>query len=100
MILAQDLRQEGDKTILRNTIDVTPAIEKAMEYTETQARGKNLVPLGFIPPEMWNFDPWLMEAKRAQGAGDMHEYQKYVLKFFRLHPKYAVWRGRKYWSGA
>lgn len=100
MILSQEMREEDGKTILRSKIDVSEAIAKAKEYTDTQARGRNITPLGFIPEEMWNFDPWLMEAKRARACGDVHEYNKYVLKFFRLNPEYAVWRGRKYWSGA
>jgi hypothetical protein len=100
MILEQELIEEDGKTILRNTIDVSQAINMAKEVTETQARGKNMVPLGYIPPEYWNFDPWLKMAKRAACAGDSHEYQKYVLKFFRVHPEFAVIRGAKYWSGA
>lgn len=100
MLLAQKLIEEDGKTILRNKIDVSAAIAKAKEVTETQARGKNMVPLGYIPPEYWNFDPWLKMAKRAAYEGDKHEYQKYVLKFFKIHPEFAVIRGAKYWSGA
>lgn len=100
MLLNQELIEEDGKTVLRNTIDVSQAIAKAREVTDTQARGKNIVPLGYIPPECWNFDPWLMEAKKAAHAGDKHEYQKHVLKFFKLHPEFAVLRSAKYWSGA
>ena len=91
---------EGGKIKVRNTIDVSEAIAKAKEEAETGGRGKNIVPLGFIPPEYWNFDPWLMEARKAQAAGDKFEYQKYVRKFFSTHPQFAVLHSAKYWSGA
>lgn len=100
MLLNQELIEEDGKTVLRNTIDVSQAIAKAREVSEAGARGKNIVPLGYIPPEYWNFDPWLKMAKEAAHAGDKHEYQKYVLKFFKVHPEFAVIRGAKYWSGA
>lgn len=100
MIVKQKFYERDGKTVLRNTIDVSQAIGMAREASETQARGKNLVPLGYIPPEYWNFDPWLLEAKKARAAGDRHEYQKYVMKFFRVHPEFAVLRSAKYWSGA
>lgn len=99
MLLKQELVNDGDKTVLRNTIDVSSAIRLAKEATDSGARGKNMVPLGYIPPEYWNFDPWLVTAKRAAQAGDKHEYQKYVLKFFKVHPEFRVERSHKYWSG-
>jgi hypothetical protein len=44
MLLNQELIEEDGKTVLRNTIDVSQAIEKARKMSETQARGKNIVP--------------------------------------------------------
>lgn len=99
MLLKQEWGEKDGKTILKNTIDTSQAINLAKEVSDTQARGENMVPLGYIPPEYWSFDPWLLEAKKAQHDGDTHEYQKYILKFFRLHPEFAVLRSAKYWSG-
>lgn len=101
MIQKQELYETDDgKVRIRNTIDISQAIAMAKDVSEHRARGKNMVPLGYIPPEYWSFDPWLLEAKRARAAGDKHEYQKYVMKFFRLHPEFAVIQSAKYWSGA
>jgi hypothetical protein len=100
VIINQKFTEEDGKVRIRNTIDVSQAIGMARDVSESRARGKNMVPLGYIPPEYWNFDPWLLEAKRARSAGDSHEYQKYVMKFFRVHPEFAVIQSAKYWSGA
>lgn len=101
MIISQKMYETDDgKLHVRNTIDISQAVAMAKDVSERQSRGKDMVPLGYIPPEYWNFDPWLLEAKKARAAGDKHEYQKYVLKFFRLHPEFAVLQGAKYWSGA
>lgn len=101
MLVKQEMFEQDDKTILRNTIDIGAAIRRAKEVTQEGGRAKNLVPLGYIPPEMWLFDPWLMEARKAQVAGDKAEFNKYVKKFFEVHPKFAVGHDkmRKYWSG-
>lgn len=100
MILSQKLVEDGDRTILKNTIDVQDALDLARDARETGARGKNLVPLGFIPPEYWLFDPWLIEARRAQKAGDKKEFTKNVQKFFQVHPAFSVHgREKKYWNG-
>lgn len=101
MILKQKLYEEDDKTILQNCIDCRDAIDMARETTASGGRGRNMIPLGFIPPEYWLFDPWLMEARRAQLGGDMGEYTRLVKKFFELYPAFAVGREhqRRYWRG-
>lgn len=101
MITKQKLYETDDgKVHVRNTFDISQAVAKAKEVSEMGARGKNMIPLGYIPPEMWLVDPWLIEASRAAAHGDKYEYRKYVLKFFRMHPEFAVLRSAKYWSGA
>lgn len=62
--------------------------------------GKNGVEfqvMGYIPPELWVYDPWLMEARKAQRAGDMGEYTKYIKKFFEVHREYAPLIPKKYY---
>lgn len=101
MILNQRLYEEDGKTILQNRIDCQDAIDMARETTASGGRGKNIIPMGFIPPEFWLFDPWLLEAKKAQRGGDMGEYTRLVKKFFEVHPRFAVGREhqKRYWSG-
>lgn len=100
MILHQALHEEDGKTILENTIDTKDALDLARETRDTGGRGKNLIPLGFIPPEFWLFDPWLIEAGKAQQAGDQQEFSRLVQKFFEVHPAFSARGGtRKYWSG-
>ena len=101
MILKQKLYEEDGVTVLRNTIDCKDAAEMARDVTREGGRGKNIIPLGFIPPEYWQFDPWLVAARRAQQEGDMAEYTRLVKKFFELNPAFAVHRDhtRRIWSG-
>lgn len=101
MILKQKIYEEDGKTILRNTFDCSEAIDMAKQVSDEGGRGKNIIPLGFIPPEYWQFDPWLIEARKAQCAGDKAEFLRFVKKFFELHPAFAVKRdhARRYWGG-
>ena len=101
VILNQKLYEEDGKTVLENRIDCQAAIDMAREVTASGGRGKNIVPLGFIPPEMWLFNPWLVEARKAQKGGDMGEFTRLVKKFFELHPAFAVGKEhqKRYWQG-
>ena len=101
MIINQKLYEKDGKTVLRNTIDCQQAIDMAKDATQTGERGKTLIPLGYIPPEYWMFDPWLVQAKKASAGGDKQEYQRMVKKFFEVHPAFAVHRDhtRRYWNG-
>ena len=100
MILSQELTEEDGKTVLENTIDTKDALDMARQVRDTGGRGRNIVPLGFIPPEMWLYDPWLVEARRAQRAGDGAGFTKLVKKFFSVHPAFSVDTGKhKYWKG-
>lgn len=62
--------------------------------------GKNGVEfrsMGFIPCEMFMYDPWLIEAQKAQRAGDMGEYTKLMQKFFEVHREFAPLIPKKYY---
>ncbi len=108
-ILKQELIRENDKkgTVrLRNTIDCSAAIEMA-RITNTCNEGGNFGSkndgcrvMGYIPPEMWQFDPWLIMARRAEREGDRGQYQKHLTKFFDVHKDFKVNRKRKYWRGS
>ena len=88
-----------------NKFDHSVAAEVArMVETEGGGRGKtrqgcNYRVLGYIPPEMWNYDPWLITAKRALAAGDRGEYTKQIQKFFEVHGSFKVHMPQKYWNG-
>ena len=101
MIVKQKIYEEDGKTILRNTIDCKDAIDMAKRVSDEGGRGKNIIPLGYIPPEMWLFNPWLIEARKAQIAGDKAEFIRLLKKFFEVHPAFAVKHdhARKYWGG-
>ena len=101
MILKQKIYEEDGKTILRNTFDCSEAIETAKQVSDEGGRGKNIIPLGFIPPEMWLSNPWLIEARKAEQGGDKAEFIRLVRKFFALHPAFAVKQdhARRYWGG-
>ena len=101
MILEQKLYEEDGKTILRNTFDCSEAINVAKQVSDEGGRGRNIIPLGYIPTEMWMMDPWLIVARKAQVAGDKFEFIKNLKKFLELNPAFAVKRDhtRKYWGG-
>jgi hypothetical protein len=102
MILEQKIDITDKKNIrLRNRIDCSAAIKMAGEASEKGGRcptSDTVMPLGFIPPEMWQFNPWLMEADKARCNGDMKTYNENVLKFFKLFPQFAVLHTQKYYT--
>lgn len=101
MIVKQKIYEEDGKTILRNTFDCSEAIDVAKRVSSEGGRGKNIIPLGFIPPEMWLSNPWLMEARKAQCAGDQAAFLRLLKKFFELFPAFAVKQdhARRFWNG-
>ena len=101
MILKQKIYEEDGKTILRNTFDCSEAIDMAKQVSDEGGRGKNIIPLGYIPPEMWLSNPWLIEARKAEQGGDKAEFIRLLRKFFELFPAFAVKQDhtRRYWGG-
>ena len=106
MILRQeiiDLKDNNGSIMLKNTIDIQAAKEAAamagINGGRSGDRNSDIRCMGFIPPEMFMFDPWLIEAERARRAGDMGEYTKYMKKFFNVHKEFAPIVDKKYWSG-
>ena len=100
MILDQDFQIEGNKVKLYNTIDTSGASELAKETSNMGGvRDRNIRCLGYIPPEMWNYNFWLVTARKAQLAGDMGEYQKHLMKFFELYPQFSVKSDVRQWQG-
>lgn len=97
-----EILNDKEKTIhLRTTYDVGTAMDLAKDVSNAgggrMGSGSNEMRLmGYIPPEMWNYDPWLVTAKRARNTGDMGEYVKNVKKFFELHPRFQVITPKKY----
>lgn len=108
MILDQKLYISNDdahRARMLTTYDISMARDLARELSENgggrvgSGSGEMRV-MGYIPPEMWGYDPWLIAAKRARNAGDMGEYTKQVRKFFDVHKQFQVITPRKYWNGS
>lgn len=105
MITKQRLYKDGDKVVLRNTVEVSKEIEAAQRANEADNGGwfgdknERMQLMGYIPPEFWTFDPWLLTAKRAQREGDMRLYMKCMKKFFEIHTAFKVNHKRTMWRG-
>ncbi len=105
MITNQRLFKEGNTIILRNTVDISAYVDAAKQANELDNGGwfgpkhDRMQLLGYIPPELWNIDPWLIEAKRAQVEGDMRMYMKHMKTFFRVWKRLSVHRKRATWNG-
>lgn len=102
MLLDRKLEiNEKDGTVkLTSTVDTGTAARLASEVSGAgggrAGRGSGeMVLLGFIPPEMWAYDPWLLMATKAARAGDRAEYDRYVRRFFELHPQFRVLTPRR-----
>jgi len=84
----------------RITFDTEDAEECARIAKEVSSGGRSedgsVRLMGYIPPEMWAYDPWLIIARRAQKEGDMGEYTKNIKKFFEVHPSLGVPFEKKY----
>lgn len=98
---------DGKGTLtLRNTIDFSEALEAARETNELNPGGyfgdKNSQcrVMGYIPEEMWNYDPWLIEARKARNAGDKGKYTHYLNKFFDVHQALKVAKRTAMWHGS
>ncbi|MGE1061198.1 hypothetical protein NXG27_00910 [Megasphaera paucivorans] len=104
-VTKQSLHTEKNGTVvLRNKIDCSDEVNKVREYNETtngyfgDKNGRCMF-MGCIPPAFWNFDPWLITARRAQKEGDMRTYLRNLKKFFDLHQAFKVNHKRIYWRG-
>ena len=102
MIINQDMDVDlatGDVK-LRNTFDISMAKSLAKDVSnEGGEHHKDMHCMGYIPPEMWRYDPWLIEARKAQLAHDDYEFQKYLRKFFDIHTALKVHNKQKYFRG-
>lgn len=103
MIIKKELVHEYDKkgTVhLYTTYDTSLAAEIAKEISESgggRSKRGEMRCLGYIPPEEWRFNPWLIEATKARDAGDKGEYLRLVKKYFELFPQYKVITPQKYY---
>jgi len=99
----QVIREDDAKgtTRLRLTYDVGTAQQIAKDVSDDDNGGRSaegeMMVMGYIPPEMWGFDPWLIEARKAQRGGDMGEYTRLLKKFFEIHPQFSVLFKKKYY---
>lgn len=101
MISKQHIHFDDDGTIgIHNVGDASHAIEETRRMNETDSwKGPDGYILGNIPAEYFQFDPWLIEAKKARKAGDYGKYTDYMLRFFRVHSAFACQVRRVNWGG-
>lgn len=89
----------GDVKI-KNTFDIGAAKSLTKDMTAIGGeKCESMQCMGYIPPEMWHYDPWLLEAKKARACGDSHEYTKMVRKFFEVHTALRMNYEQKYTNG-
>lgn len=105
-IVKQTLTTDSDGNIrLRNYCNADSTLELARISRECNESGhfgdKNgeCQLLGYIPEEMFSYNPWLLCATRAKQEGDEGKYTYYMTKFFQLFPAFAGNRKTKYWRG-
>lgn len=105
MLVKQDtFIDEKDRLHVVNKFDHSVAAEVA-RMTEQNGGGRGTLGrhgteyqvMGYIPYEMWAYDPWLIEARKAKRAGDMGEYTKLLQKFFEVHREMAPLIPKKYY---
>lgn len=101
MISKQHIHFGDDGTIgIRNVGDASHALEETRRMNETDEwKGPDGYILGNIPAEYFQFDPWLIEAKKARQAGDYGKYTDYMLRFFRVHQSFACNVRTVNWAG-
>ena len=109
MITKQELirHNDGKGTItLRNTFDFSAEVEAAKQtnsinpggyFGDKNSRGRVM---GYIPEEMWGYDPWLLQAKKARNEGDKGKFTYYMQKFFEVHTVFKVARKTAMWHGS
>lgn len=105
-IVKQELFSDEKGNIrLRNHCNAQSALEAARISREVNETGyfgdKNgeCRLLGYIPEEMFSFNPWLICATRAKKKGDMGKYNHYMMKFFELFPAFMGRHKTRYWRG-
>lgn len=105
-IVKQELFSDEKGNIrLRNHCNAQSALDAARISREVNETGyfgdKNgeCRLLGYIPEEMFSFNPWLICATRAKKTGDMGKYNYYMMKFFELFPAFMGRHKTRYWRG-
>lgn len=105
MITKQRLYKDGDKICLRNTVDCSAYVDAAKRVNECDSGGwfgdknERMQLMGYIPPELWGYNPWLIMARREQREGNIRKYTEYVQKFFSLYQAFKVNHKRTTWHG-
>lgn len=102
MLVDQKMFMDDKNNVhLINKFDHSVAAEIA-RMTESEGGGRGKIGhveyhvMGYVPPEMYNYDPWLIEATKAQRAGDTGEYTRLMKKFFEVHREFAPLIPKKY----
>ena len=103
-IIRQELETIDDcgkkVTRLKSTVAFDSAIDSAsLSSGRTGSGSSEIRVMGFIPPELFAYDPILKAATRAKREGDSAEYTKLMRSFFNLNKHLAPVVERKYWTG-
>lgn len=106
MIVQQHIQSDEKGNVrLTNICDASSALQAARIAREINESGRfgdknsECKLLGYIPEEMFNFNPWLLSAKKALREGDTGKHDYYMMKFFELFPAFCGNRKTKYWRG-
>lgn len=87
---------------LLNTWNGRETVEHMKELREAGVSGRSddgsMRLMGEIPNEMWAYDPWLIEARKARNGGDNGRWQEMLCKFFEVHKELAMPFQKKYFT--
>ena len=107
MLLKQELSSDAKGNFrLRNTCSVLPTLEEVRRTNELNPGGRfgdknsEFVVQGYIPPEFWNWNIYLIASREASMKGDPASAQEYLIKFFENYPQFRVQYKKKYWAGS
>lgn len=97
MIIGQELRQEGNRIILTNHVDVSALRRQCHEEKQRIGRGftadKTMRKFGSVTVSFIQADPLLREGFEAEMAGDSQWADRCYRLFFTLNPEFRCSEG-------
>lgn len=102
-MINQQLKLDGDKVILRNTIEDNPVAKSAREVRAEHnlngnakgwMRERTMMHAARIPVEAFLYDNNLVEFSRLRSAGNKEAASRYLIKFLQENPQFRCSEAR------